>query len=115
MDDRSSDESASLEKRLVQLEGQVASQNDKKTELSQGKESNSAFGLAFRIASDMIAGILVGVGIGYGLDRWTGHRGLFLVIFALLGFGAGVKNVWRVAVAPVQDEQGEKNGRGPRG
>lgn len=115
MDDQSSDKSARLEKRLSLLEGQIAPRSGKKTKFSQEKETNSSFGLAFRVASDMIAGILVGVGIGYGLDEWTGHKGLFLVVFALLGFGAGMRNVWRVAAAPVEKEQGEKNGRSPRG
>ncbi|MDF7673330.1 AtpZ/AtpI family protein [Acetobacteraceae bacterium ESL0709] len=115
MDDQSTDKSVSLDKRLSLLENQIAPGHGKEAKVPSGKETGSSFGLAFRVASDMIAGILVGVGIGYGLDKWTGHRGLFLVVFALLGFGAGMRNVWRIAGAPVQDEQDKKNGRSPRG
>ncbi|QHI94938.1 F0F1 ATP synthase assembly protein I [Aristophania vespae] len=115
MGDFSPNKKESFDKRLSTLENQISPQAKKGQRPTQEKEEQSSFGVAFRVASDLIAGIVVGVGIGYGLDKWTGHKGLFLIVFALLGFCAGMRNVWRIVGVPVQTVQDEKNGRGPRG
>ena len=52
--------------------------------------------LAFRAGTEMLAGLIGGVAIGWGLDHWLHTRALFLVIFALLGGSAGMLNVWRL-------------------
>ena len=52
--------------------------------------------LALQAGTEMLSALVVGVAIGWGLDRWLGTRALFLVLFALLGGGAGVLNVWRL-------------------
>ncbi|MXV45106.1 F0F1 ATP synthase assembly protein I [Saccharibacter sp. 17.LH.SD] len=80
-----------------------------------GKGESSSFGMAVRVGSDLIAGVAVGVGIGYGLDHWTGHKPLFLIIFTLLGFGAGMRNVWQIVNAPAQEAGTQKDGRSQRG
>ena len=43
----------------------------------------------------MVAGLIVGVVIGLLLDRWLGTKPLFLILFFLLGAGAGMMNVYR--------------------
>ena len=48
-----------------------------------------------RLASEFIAGILVGIGLGWGLDRLAGTSPWGLIGFLLLGFVAGVFNVVR--------------------
>ena len=58
--------------------------------------SGSAMGLGFRIATDLVAAVVVGAAIGWGLDHWLGTRPVFLLIFFILGVGAGVMNVYRV-------------------
>ena len=37
--------------------------------------------LAFNVISDLIAGVICGLGIGYGLDRWLGTRPVFIAVF----------------------------------
>ena len=44
----------------------------------------------------MVSALLVGVAIGWGLDRVFGTRPILLAVFVLLGGAAGVLNVWRV-------------------
>lgn len=44
----------------------------------------------------MLSALIVGVAIGWELDHWLKTRAVFLVIFALMGGGAGVLNVWRL-------------------
>lgn len=51
--------------------------------------------LAFNIVSDLIAGVVCGFGIGYGLDKWLGTRPVFIAVFLILGSMAGVLNVIR--------------------
>jgi ATP synthase protein I len=53
-----------------------------------------------------VAGVLVGGGIGWGLDRLLGISPWGLIVFLLLGFTAGVLNVMRSA--GVIAKQGER-------
>ncbi|WP_370518144.1 MULTISPECIES: AtpZ/AtpI family protein [unclassified Saccharibacter] len=114
MDHLSSKEERRFEERLSQAESRRVPQTKARRSFMGGGE-NSSFGMALRIGSDMIAGIAIGVGIGYGLDRWTGHLPLFLIVFTLLGFCAGMRNVWRVVNAPIPDVGAKKDGRSQRG
>jgi len=50
-----------------------------------------------KIASEFIAGVVVGVAIGYGIDQLFGTSPFGLIVFLLLGFAAGVLNVIRSA------------------
>ena len=54
-----------------------------------------------RLSSELIAGVVVGAVIGWGLDRLLSTSPWGLIMFFLLGFAAGVVNVMRSAgVAP---------------
>lgn len=55
----------------------------------------SGFGQAVKIASEFVAGVVVGAGVGWGIDRVLGTSPLALIVFLLLGFAAGVLNVLR--------------------
>lgn len=48
-------------------------------------------GLAWRMVIELVVGMAMGLGIGYGLDRLFGTLPIFLMLFALLGFAAGVR------------------------
>src|SRR6516225_3240918 len=55
----------------------------------------------FRLSSELVAGVLVGAGIGWLIDRSLGVSPWGLIVFLLLGFAAGVLNVMRSAgIAP---------------
>ncbi len=58
----------------------------------------SPLGWAFRIGVDLVAALVVGVGIGWLLDHTFGTMPLFLVLFFFLGAAAGALNVWRLVV-----------------
>ena len=71
--------------------------NAEKTRTAAGPRKGTALGIAFRIATDLVAAIAVGAGIGWALDRWLDTKPWFLLVFFLLGAAAGVMNVIRVA------------------
>ena len=53
--------------------------------------------MGLRIAVDLVAGIAVGVGIGWYLDSQLETKPWFLLLFTILGFCAGLLNVVRTA------------------
>jgi len=64
-----------------------------------GDRATTASGYArgFRLSSELVAGVLVGAGLGWLIDRLLGISPWGLIIFVLLGFAAGVLNVMRSA------------------
>ena len=47
--------------------------------------------------TELVVGMLMGLGLGYGLDYLFGTLPIFLIIFTLLGFAAGVRTMMRSA------------------
>jgi len=60
-------------------------------------KSRAGAALAMRLASDFVAGILLGAALGWGFDRLFGTSPWGLVVLLLLGFAAGVLSVLRSA------------------
>ena len=58
----------------------------------------SGIGIAFRAGVELVAGIAVGAGIGLLFDHFAGTSPWGLVVFCVLGWGAGVLNVYRFMV-----------------
>jgi ATP synthase protein I len=57
----------------------------------------SAMARGFRLSTELVAGVLVGAGLGWLIDRWLGISPWGMIVFLLLGFAAGVLNVMRAA------------------
>ncbi len=49
---------------------------------------------AWAVLSRLIGGIVVWGGIGWLVDRWTGHQALFLPIGIVVGIAAALYLVW---------------------
>ena len=72
----------------------------------------SGYARGFRLTSELVAGVVVGAGIGWALDRLLGISPWGLIVFLLLGFAAGVVNVIRAAgIAPGSDSGGPPDSR----
>ena len=72
----------------------------------------SGYARGFRLSSELVAGVLVGAGLGWLIDRGLGVAPWGLIIFLLLGFAAGVLNVMRsagVAASPGLDSSRRKD------
>lgn len=57
----------------------------------------SAIARGFRLSTELVAGVLVGAGLGWLIDRMVGTSPWGLIVLLLLGFTAGVLNVMRSA------------------
>jgi ATP synthase protein I len=107
LEKRRTDEAA-LSARLRRLGERLGQRRpDEPSETHRGQPAADASGYArgFRLSSELVAGVLVGAGIGWALDRVLGISPWGLIVFLLLGFAAGVVNVMRsVGVAPGSDQ-----------
>lgn len=65
---------------------------------------------AWRMVIDLVAGLMVGFGIGYGLDIVLGTQPFLMVVFTLLGFAAGVLAMVRAAREMQDKRQGDTPG-----
>ena len=81
---------------LQKLKSKIDMAKQKKTVNSAGHKAVAATGLGVRIATDLLAGVLVGGCIGYVLDDLFGTKPILLVIFLLFGGAAGFLNVYRM-------------------
>ena len=58
------------------------------------KESGAGFG--FKISTELIAALIVGVGMGLIVDNYLGTKPFGLIIFFIFGAFAGFLNIYRV-------------------
>ena len=90
-DRKSSSDKASFDKRLSTMAREVAARD------APGERRSSAYHFGFRLATDLLAGVLGGFAIGWGLDYWLGTSPWFLLVLIVLGMAAGILNVIRAA------------------
>lgn len=65
-----------------------------------GKEApvpQKGMGLALRLGTEMVSATVIGVGIGYFLDKWLETHPWMTLLFFLFGSAAGFRNMYRVA------------------
>lgn len=63
---------------------------------SEARERGKGLSQALKIGVELVASLVVGVGIGLLLDNWLGTAPWLLVVFFVLGAAAGMLNVYRV-------------------
>jgi ATP synthase protein I len=92
---------AALSARLQRLGERLGQQNpdrpsDNDTRRGAGSDT-SALARGLRLSAEFVAGILVGAGFGWLMDRWLGTSPWGMIVLLLLGFAAGVLNMIRAA------------------
>ena len=100
--DQAHTDEAALSARLRRLSdglGQARERRVKRSDDAGGERATTASGYArgFRLSSELVAGVLVGAGLGWLIDRLLGISPWGFIVFLLLGFAAGVLNVMRSA------------------
>ncbi len=74
---------------------QAAQAETKQTEQTR-EESAQGVGVGFRIGIELIAGVLVGAGLGWFIDDKLGTKPIFMLALIAVGFAASVLSVIRV-------------------
>ncbi len=65
---------------------------------------------------EMALSVVIGMAIGYYLDRWLGTDPWLMIVWIGLGFAAGVRSLYRAAVRSGKDlERDEEQRRKPGG
>ena len=102
-----------LERRRRELEASLATRRPDRLEGKDDAKAGSVagYGQALKLSSEFIAGVVVGAGIGWIIDRMAGTSPWGLIVFLLLGFGAGILNVMRSAGVVAEFGQGDKSRR----
>ncbi|HKG77598.1 MAG TPA: AtpZ/AtpI family protein [Beijerinckiaceae bacterium] len=98
--DRTSADS-DLSARLKSLEGKLDQKrppvSDRGERPERSSSEPSAMGRAFRMSAEFVAGVVAGGILGWLIDRGLGTRPWGLIVFLMLGFGAGIYNVMRAS------------------
>lgn len=84
-----------LDTRLRRARGEDKNEGGPKG--GRGSMASEGLGMAMRIGVELVAGVAVGAGIGYFLDRWLGTGPWLLILFFFLGAAGGMMNVYRAA------------------
>ena len=106
-----------LDRRRRDLEAAIAARKPAKPADEGGPKTSGMAGMAYalRLSSEFIAGIVVGVALGWIIDQLAGTSPWGLIVFLLLGFGAGVLNVLRSAGLVAEHRIKPPPGGGPEG
>ena len=83
------------EDKLRELKDRIETAKSSNTpSTKKNKESGAGFG--FKIRTEIIAALVVGVGIGLIVDKYLGTKPFGLISFFIFGALAGFLNVYRV-------------------
>jgi ATP synthase protein I len=89
-------EQASFQARLNAARERVGLDPKPPPPARNGGGDPSPLAVGLRVGIELASALIVGVAIGYGLDRLLGTKPVFIAVFVLLGGAAGVLNVWRI-------------------
>ena len=81
--------------KIKNLRDKIENIENKTVNKSKTKKESGA-GFAFKISTELVAALVVGVGIGLLVDNLLGTKPFGLIIFFILGGFAGFLNVYRV-------------------
>lgn len=95
---KSGRDTETIRRRLDALEGKLATVQNRRQPPPEDQEGRGrAMGQALRLSTEMVAGVAIGGGIGWAIDRWFGTAPFGMVAFLFLGAAAGIMNVMRTA------------------
>ena len=81
--------------KIAELKEKIENIEQNKQNVSQPKKQSGA-GFGFKISTELVAALVVGVGIGLLVDNYLDTKPFGLIIFFILGAFAGFLNVYRV-------------------
>ena len=69
------------------------------------EDHHSGLQHAWRMVIELVSGLAIGFGLGYGLDIVFGTLPIFMIVFTLLGFVAGIKTMLSTAKEVQRDQE----------
>lgn len=113
------EQAAADAEKLRKLERRIAEMKTLGERPTPGSDKFHQANQAWRMVTELVAGLVIGFGVGYGLDAVFGTLPIFLVVFTIFGFIAGIKTVMRTAgemtthqaAGPLEEDEGN-NDRG---
>jgi len=84
-------------RRLAEIEERLRKAREKRDEVRQVEAPNSKLGIAFRLVTELMAAVIVGGAMGWGLDRLLGTGPFLLIVMFMVGVAAGIFTVVRTA------------------
>jgi len=70
--------------------------NKEEKQKTENNSNQTLINTFSRVATELLAGLLIGAVIGWTIDKWLNTSPWFLIIFFLLGGAAGILNLWRI-------------------
>ena len=92
------------DRRLAEIEERLRRAREKRDEVRQIEAPNSKLGIAFRLVTELMAALIVGGAIGWGLDRILGTGPFLLIVMFMVGVAAGIVTVVRTAQQMNRDQ-----------
>ena len=83
--------------RLDALEAKLAEKRVVEEPKRHQDEHYTQAQMAWRLVIELVTGLLVGFGMGYGLDMLLGTAPWLMIVFTLLGLAAGINVMLRSA------------------
>ena len=62
---------------------------------AEGRTASRQYAMAMELPFVFVIAVLFGGGIGFFIDRWLHTKPIFLLVFGLVGFVAGLREVLR--------------------
>jgi len=75
----------------------IAKSKLKNEKMKNTGEKGVFLGNAFKLGTELVAAVVVGVIIGFILDNWFGTKPILIIIFFIFGSAAGIWNVIKAA------------------
>ena len=98
MSDRPPGNAGGQTDRLAELSRRIEAARTPETPKRRGdKDKYAAMSLGWRIVIELVVSIMTGAAMGWGLDSLLGSLPLFLIVFTLFGFAAGIRTIMRSA------------------
>jgi ATP synthase protein I len=101
------------DRRLSEIEERLRKAREKRGEVRRVEAPNSKLGIAFRLVTELVAAVIVGGFMGWGLDQVLGTAPFLLIVMFMVGVAAGIFSVVRTA-QQLNREQAAKDSRGSK-
>ena len=75
----------------------IAKSKLKNEKMKNTGEKGVFLGNAFKLGTELVAAVVVGVIIGFILDNWFGTKPILIIVFFIFGSAAGILNVIKAA------------------